>query len=109
MKAHFDVIFCRNVLIYFNAETQRQLLPRLIGQLTDHGYLMLGHSENVHWLTDVLEPLGATIYQRESASPALQKTWPQLADPLPRTAAAIPIARLGPRRRDPLRHHGNRQ
>jgi chemotaxis protein methyltransferase CheR len=66
LRTRFDVIFCRNVIIYFDAPTQEQLLPRLVGQLTDNGYLILGHSENLYWLADLLAPLGNTVYQRRS-------------------------------------------
>jgi chemotaxis protein methyltransferase CheR len=65
IRDRFDVIFCRNVIIYFNADTQRKLLPRLVHRLTDHGHIILGHSENLHWLTDMLAPLGNTVYQRK--------------------------------------------
>jgi chemotaxis receptor (MCP) glutamine deamidase CheD len=66
----FDVIFCRNVIIYFNAQTQQRLLPRLVHQIIDHGHLILGHSENLHWLTDLIAPLGNTVYQRKSSGRA---------------------------------------
>lgn len=64
IHTRFDVIFCRNVIIYFNAQTQRQLLPRFAEYLTDGGYLMLGHSENLHWLSQLFMPRGNTVYQR---------------------------------------------
>jgi chemotaxis protein methyltransferase CheR len=64
----FDVIFCRNVIIYFNTMTQRRLMPRLVERLTKNGYLMLGHSENLCWLNDLLKPLGNTVYQRKSGT-----------------------------------------
>ncbi len=59
----FDLIFCRNVLIYFNAQTQQTLLPRLIQRMNPGGYLMLGHSENLPWLNDTLVALGNTMHQ----------------------------------------------
>jgi chemotaxis protein methyltransferase CheR len=54
----FDVIFCRNVLIYFDAETKRQVLARLASQLAADGYLVLGASETTTGLSDAFSPLG---------------------------------------------------
>ena len=93
LKTRFDVIFCRNAIIYFDAPTQEQLLPRLVGQLTDNGYLMLGHSENLHWLADLLAPLGNTVYQRRPGiCPPVGDDSNPAATP-PRTAAAPDAAR----------------
>jgi chemotaxis protein methyltransferase CheR len=47
MKRQFDVIFCRNVVIYFDAETQVGLWPRFRKALTPGGLLFLGHSERI--------------------------------------------------------------
>jgi chemotaxis protein methyltransferase CheR len=63
IRTTFDAIFCRNVIIYFNHETQRRLLERLIGYLKPAGYLMVGHSENLHWLHSLIEPVESTIYR----------------------------------------------
>jgi chemotaxis protein methyltransferase CheR len=54
----FDVIFCRNVLIYFDAETKRQVLARLASQLAADGYLVLGASETTTGLSDAFSPVG---------------------------------------------------
>lgn len=66
IQTRFDAIFCRNVIIYFDAQTQRRLLPRFAERLCEGGYLMLGHSENLHWLNELFTPLGNTIYQRRT-------------------------------------------
>lgn len=47
----FDIIFCRNVLIYFDEKTKSDVLDRMAGVLTAPGYLFLGGSETVHGLT----------------------------------------------------------
>ena len=52
-----DVIFCRNVLIYFDVETKSKVLDRLSNLLTDDGYLVLGAAETVVGLTENLRPL----------------------------------------------------
>lgn len=64
MKGQFDVIFCRNVVIYFDKETQRKLFKRYAQVLKPGGYLFIGHSENLHKVSDEFESLGQTIYRR---------------------------------------------
>lgn len=61
----FDVIFCRNVIIYFNTETKRRVLNRLVSYLARGGYLVLGHSETVFDMVDGLTYLKNTIYRKE--------------------------------------------
>ncbi len=53
-----DIVFCRNVLIYFDAGVKRDVLRRLSDVLTDDGYLVLGAGETVLGLNENLEPLG---------------------------------------------------
>jgi len=64
MKGPFDVIFCRNVVIYFDKDTQRRLFERYAGLLANDGYLIIGHSESLYRVTDKFELLGNTIYQK---------------------------------------------
>ena len=72
MRQRFDVIFCRNVLIYFNAEAQARLLMRFAAALTPGGWLFLGHSEHlVGAAQQMLSPAGATAFRR---NPALGRT-----------------------------------
>lgn len=59
----FDIIFCRNVMIYFNKDTQRELIRRMIARLKPGGYLMLGHSEFLHGNVDGVEHLRKNIYR----------------------------------------------
>ncbi|RDV03229.1 CheR family methyltransferase [Undibacter mobilis] len=53
----FDIVFCRNVLIYFDQPTKTQVLNRLVKQIAEDGYLVLGAAETVVGLTDVFKPV----------------------------------------------------
>jgi len=64
MKGKFDVIFCRNVVIYFNKETQKELFDRLADALVDGGLLFIGHSETLHGVSRRFESKGRTVYQK---------------------------------------------
>jgi chemotaxis protein methyltransferase CheR len=64
MQEKFDVILCRNVLIYFDKPTQLNLFRRMAGALKKDGYLMLGHSEAIHGQAGLFRPVGHSIYQR---------------------------------------------
>ncbi len=65
MKGKFDVIFCRNVIIYFDKATQRTLIDRYAEHLHDGGYLILGHSESLLNVSDRFTLLGQTIYRKQ--------------------------------------------
>jgi len=60
----FDVIFCRNVMIYFDRETKHTLLGRLHASLRPGGLLFVGHSENFTEARDLFELQGKTVYRR---------------------------------------------
>ena len=64
MKGRFDVIFCRNVIIYFDKATQRKLIDRFADLLEDNGHLILGHSETLFNVSDRFSLIGNTIYQK---------------------------------------------
>lgn len=64
MKACFDFIFCRNVLIYFDRETKAKLASRYAGLLKDGSYLFIGHSESLHQLNTEFNLIGKTIYKK---------------------------------------------
>lgn len=64
MTGSFDVIFCRNVVIYFDDETQSQLYRRFYKSLNGKGYLLLGHSERLGSdVSDLFKSVGVTTYQ----------------------------------------------
>ncbi len=64
MKGPFDFIFCRNVVIYFNKDTQKTLFQRFADLTVDNGYLFIGHSESLFNVSDQYQLVGNTIYQR---------------------------------------------
>ena len=67
-KGPFDVIFCRNVAIYFDKPTQSRLWARFAELLTPEGHLCIGHSERVAGPAEqMLRPVGVTAYRRQSS------------------------------------------
>jgi len=60
----FDAILCRNVLIYFDAESRRRAIRRLAEQLAPGGHLFLGHSESLNGLSETLRHVAPNIYAR---------------------------------------------
>jgi chemotaxis protein methyltransferase CheR len=58
------LIFCRNVLIYFDKPTQRKVVSRLLDCLAPGGYLFLGHSESIQGMDLPLTAVGSTVFQR---------------------------------------------
>ena len=64
IRATFDCIFCRNVIIYFDKPTQVRLMSRFADMLRDDGYLFLGHSETLHGVCDRFVFLRNTVYQK---------------------------------------------
>jgi len=63
----FDIIFCRNVIIYFDKPTKTKLISRFVDQLTSGGLLFLGHSETLIEDIPNLRSLGKTMYRKEAA------------------------------------------
>jgi chemotaxis protein methyltransferase CheR len=62
----FHMIFCRNVMIYFDRPTQETLVNRLAGQLEDGGYLLVGHSESLSGIRHSLRQLQPAIYRKSA-------------------------------------------
>ena len=59
-----DIIFCRNVIIYFDKETQEKLMVKFCRYLNQGGYLFLGHSESLHGYDTPLVQVAPTIYRK---------------------------------------------
>jgi chemotaxis protein methyltransferase CheR len=59
-----DVLFCRNVMIYFDKPTQYQILKKFLPLLRDDGLLFAGHSESFLHAADLFHSLGRTVYER---------------------------------------------
>jgi len=82
----FDIIFCRNVLIYFDVETKARALNAMAGRLNPHGAIVLGGAETVLGITDKLEPFP----NRRGVYRVVDKA----AQPLPKMAPALATARV---------------
>ena len=60
----FDIVFLRNVMIYFNEETKRSVVARVSATLKPGGWFFVGHSETLTGLTDALEQVAPSIYRK---------------------------------------------
>ena len=63
----FDLVFCRNVLIYFGTRAKTDVIARLVARLAPGGLLLLGHAETLNGLSDALRSVGPTVYGRREA------------------------------------------
>jgi chemotaxis protein methyltransferase CheR len=68
VPADLDVIFCRNVLIYFDRPTQVRVVEALVDRLRPGGYLYLGHSESAQGAGPRVDRVGAAVYRRKGTS-----------------------------------------
>jgi chemotaxis protein methyltransferase CheR len=64
----FDLIFCRNVLIYFDAESKQRVIDRLLLALSPWGYLFIGHAESLTGLADRVRSVLPTVYAKAGGS-----------------------------------------
>lgn len=63
----FDVIFCRNVIIYFDKETQKKIFAGFERVIHEDGFLIIGHSETLFGISENFKFLGHTIYQKRTS------------------------------------------
>jgi len=64
LREKVDIIFCRNVIIYFDKPTQEKLMGKFCRYLNSGGFLFLGHSESLHGYDIPLVPVAPTIYRK---------------------------------------------
>ncbi|RZM92139.1 chemotaxis protein CheR [Bradyrhizobium genosp. SA-3] len=83
----FDVIFCRNVLIYFDQDTKINIFNRLARQIEPDGFLVLGAAETVVGLTDTFRPIAERRGLYKPNDPRAAAAKPALVDAAPRLAA----------------------
>ena len=61
---NFDVVFLRNVMIYFNGDTKRQVVARVLGAVKPGGHFFIGHSESLNDVSTAVEQLAPSIYRK---------------------------------------------
>jgi chemotaxis protein methyltransferase CheR len=66
LREPIDILFCRNVLIYFDRPTQEMVLNRFAGHMGSGGFLYLGHSESINGLDVPLVQVAPTVYRKSS-------------------------------------------
>ena len=66
LSGQFDVIFCRNVMIYFDKATQRKILARFVPLMKPDALLFAGHSENFLYVSESLKLRGKTVYELDA-------------------------------------------
>ncbi|MDD5634575.1 MAG: hypothetical protein PHW46_04785 [Candidatus Omnitrophica bacterium] len=76
---NFDVIFCRNVVIYFELETTIRVMEKFAKSLNDDGYFFIGYSESLQFISDKFKMVdrgGAIVYMRSNGEPELPRISP---------------------------------
>lgn len=64
MREQMDIIFCRNVIIYFDRPTQERLMDRICRYLIPGGYIFMGHSETLNGMNVPLVSVAPTVYRK---------------------------------------------
>ncbi|MFI5119141.1 MAG: CheR family methyltransferase [Thermoanaerobaculia bacterium] len=82
VEGPFDLILCRNVLIYFDPEGKRRVIGRLLSHLSPTGFLFVGHAESLNGITDRVRAVMPSVYTAGSG---------------PARARSVPSRREGPR------------
>ncbi|MCM2264786.1 MAG: tetratricopeptide repeat protein, partial [Desulfuromonadales bacterium] len=91
--AGLDLIFCRNVLIYFRSETMRKIVARFADCLNSDGYLLLGHAETLQYVSDRFQrhhQHGAFFYQLKTPQAVKPVSLPVRPEPAPPVSPPLP-------------------
>ncbi len=64
VQEKYDIIFCRNTLIYFDKETQKKVVFNLINEIKNNGYFILGHSESLINMDTPIKQVSPTVYRK---------------------------------------------
>lgn len=91
----FDVIFLRNVMIYFNQETKQKVIANLLPYLKRDGHLIIGHSESLHGISTALVAERPTIYRLAPPRPVPAARAGLLPNALGRALAGVGEATVG--------------
>lgn len=67
LPKNIDIVFCRNVMIYFDKQTQLNIVGKIVSHMRPDGLYFAGHSENFGHINTILSPLGKTIYKPKKA------------------------------------------
>lgn len=76
LTTHFDAIFCRNVMIYFDIPTQKRVLQHSLRYLKEDGLFFAGHSENLNHVANLYDACGNTVYRPHPPHPVQQDEAP---------------------------------
>jgi chemotaxis protein methyltransferase CheR len=74
----FDIVFCRNVMIYFDRPTQEMVINRICRHIKPKGYIFMGHSETLMGIRAPLKQIVSTVYQRQSGNFAPEEIVPMI-------------------------------
>jgi chemotaxis protein methyltransferase CheR len=66
VKGPFDLLLCRNVMMYFERETRRRVVDELVARTAVGGYLFVGHAETLHGVSERVAPVRPTMWMRRS-------------------------------------------
>jgi len=91
-RSSYDVVFCRNVLMYFSAEQRRAVIDRLTEALLPGGYLFLGHAESLSGVTDAFHLChthDTFYYQRKEGAERAARPLPMAPAPQPYRAGTV--------------------
>lgn len=96
LMGNWDIIFCRNVTIYFKLESTKRVVANFFNSLNEGGYLFIGHSETLSSITDAFEAIevgGVFLHRKPRAKRLFAAPKPKVQVPTVRPVAAPSLAR----------------